>query len=122
MDNYVSKITRDSILCRLRLRISNILLLLTNRAMLGKINRSSSLLPSDSSGTQTRGCLGVAVRVPLSLKVMLSCDMSSLQIKANCVGNIGKNSNHYTQIAVLFKYRICTLHWCILNQVIGGKL
>lgn len=46
--------------------------------MLGRINMSSSLLPADMCSCQTSGWRGFVDRVPLSLKVMFSCDINSL--------------------------------------------
>lgn len=53
---------------------------LTNKAMFGRISRSSSVPPL-SSGTKTNGERGIAVRVPLSLKVTFPCSKSSLETK-----------------------------------------
>lgn len=59
---------------------------LTSRAMWGKISWSSSLCPSESSGTQTSGWLGAAETVPLLLKVTFSCDINSLKRKKRIKG------------------------------------
>jgi hypothetical protein len=73
------------------LRVWTKLHVLTSRAMLGSISKSSSRRPSDISGWKTNGWLGRLESVPFSLKVTFSCDKSSL--KRNWTSQVGALEN-----------------------------